>query len=80
MYLKMNYYIRYAIFVYPIPAAYPGIDKVHAPTTLPPHTMPPVPKALEAGWAPDAIWKLLRGDKSVAYVENRTITFQLFGP
>jgi hypothetical protein len=50
--------------------------QLHAPAALPLGKEPLVLNVLEAGWAPEPAWKLLRREKSFAPARKRTRAFQ----
>jgi hypothetical protein len=44
----------------------------HTPAALPPEKQHPLPTGQEAGWAPEPVWTLWKGEKLLVSVRNRT--------
>jgi hypothetical protein len=51
--------------------------QLHAPAASPPGKEPPVPIVYEAGWAPEPVWTLRSGEKSLAPAGNQIPAVQL---
>jgi hypothetical protein len=50
--------------------------QLHTPAALPPEEELPAPIGYEAGWAPEPVWTLWSGEKSLTLAENRTTAVQ----